>query len=98
MKYEMLMSSQSRSLRAHTAHRWLPPGRGVPLKLGGVHVRRDREEEELTLASRHLPVEQAVSAAACTQLPSTGKERAAGVRGSCLHFEQHAQKPKQKSF
>lgn len=30
--------------------------------------------------------------AACTQLPSTGKERAASVRGSCLHFEQHAEK------
>jgi len=35
----------------------------VPLKLGAVRMPRDREEEELTLDRRHLPVEQAVSAA-----------------------------------
>lgn len=47
----------------------------MPLKLGRVHMPKDREEEELTLARRHLPGEQAGSA--CTQLPSTGKEGAA---------------------
>lgn len=46
----------------------------MPLKLGGVHMPRDREEEELTLARRHLPGVQAGSV--CTQLPSTGKEGA----------------------
>lgn len=34
----------------------------MPLKLGGVHMPKDREEKELTLAGRHMPVEQAVSA------------------------------------
>lgn len=46
----------------------------VPLKLGGVPMPRDREEEQLTLTRRHLPGEQAGSA--WTQLPSTDKEEA----------------------
>lgn len=54
---------------------------------------RDREEEELTLLGDICQWSRQHLQAACTPLPSTGKERAASVRGSCLQFEQHAQKP-----
>jgi len=95
MKYEMLMS-QSGSLRAHTAHKWFLLDREEP---------RGSRGESTCPWTGSCPLlgdicqwNRQYLQAACTQLPSTGKERAASVRGSCLHLEQHAQKPKQTSL
>lgn len=91
MRYEMLMGSQSRSPGAHTAHKWFLLDREEPLGSWGESMcPRPWREGSCPLLGDTCQRNRQYLQAACTQLPSTGKERAAGVRGSCLHFEQHA--------